>query len=387
MQRNLSADWIFTVSSAPIPNGVLRVSRDGEILAVYTAEEAAEHEFENIERFEGVLIPGFINTHCHLELSHLFGCIAERTGLPTFVREIVAQRAAPDQVVIRAMELADREMEQNGIVAVGDISNQSISRTVKQNSSLYYHTFVEVFGFNQSPKAIIENALKVKDELLPLKASIVPHAPYSVSKELFQEIKSVTQPDDILSIHNQETLAENEFFEKGTGHFDEMYLRLNTPKAEDHGGGKNAIEYHLPHLPANNLLLVHNTFTSKADINFALQQHQSVYWCFCPQANLYIEGNLPDVNLFLDSEVAITLGTDSLASNHQLSILAEMKVLQQQKQIPFNQLLKWATLNGARFLNIADQYGSFDIGKKPGVNLITLDEGDIINSTAVKRLI
>lgn len=387
MQRNLSADWIFPVSAVPIPNGVLRLSPAGEILAVFTAEEAELLHLENIERFEGVLVPGFINTHCHLELSHLFACIPEQTGLPAFVMEIVAQRAAPHEVVIGAMERADREMEQNGIVAVGDISNQSISRSVKQNSSLYYHTFVEVFGFHQSPDAIIESAVKIKEDFLPLKASIVPHAPYSVSKELFQEIKSVTQPDDILSIHNQETLAENEFFEKGTGHFEQMYERLNTPKADDHGGGKNAIEYHLPQLPANNLLLVHNTFTSKADINFALQQHQSVYWCFCPQANLFIEGNLPDVNLFLDSEVAITLGTDSLASNHQLSILAEMKVLQQHKQIPFNQVLKWATLNGARFLNIAKQYGSFDIGKKPGVNLITLDEGEIINSSTVKRLI
>ncbi len=387
MQRDLSADWIFPVSSAPIPNGMLRVAGDGEILAVYTAEEAALHQLENTERFEGILVPGFINTHCHLELSHLFGCIPEQTGLPAFVREIVAQRGASDEVVLEAMEQADREMEQNGIVAVGDIANQAISRTVKQNSSLYYHTFVEVFGFNQSPKSIIENALKIKKDFLPLKASIVPHAPYSVSEELFQEIKSVTQADDILSIHNQETQAENEFFEKGTGHFEQMYERLNMPKAAYHGSGKNAIEYHLPQLPLNNLLLVHNTFTSKADIDFALRQHQALYWCFCPQANLYIEGNLPNVDLFLERDVNITLGTDSLASNHQLSILAEMKVLQQQKQIPFNQLLKWATLNGARFLKIDQQFGSFEIGKKPGVNLITLDEREIIKSTTVKRLI
>lgn len=387
MQRNLSADWIFPVSSAPIPNGVLRLSRDGEILAVYTAAEAVLHQIENIERFEGVLVPGFINTHCHLELSHLYGCIPEKTGLPTFVRAVVAQRGATDEVVIAAMEKADREMQKNGIVAVGDIANQAISRKVKENSPLYYHTFVEVFGFSQSPKVVIENAIKIKEQFSPLKASIVPHAPYSVSKELFQEIESTTQPDDILSIHNQETAAENEFFEKGTGHFEEMYVRLNTPKATYHGGGKNAIQYHLPQLPSNHLLLVHNTFTSKADIDFAIKQHQSLYWCFCPQANLYIEGNLPDVDFFLEGDVKITLGTDSLASNHQLSILAEMKVLQEQKQIPFTELLKWATLNGASFLGIDAQYGSFEIGKKPGVNLIMLDDGNMINSIRVRSLI
>ena len=387
MQRNLSADWIFPVSSAPIANGVLRVTRDGEILAIHTAEQAATHKIEHIERYEGVLVPGFINTHCHLELSHLYGAIPEKTGLPAFVRSIVTQRAAIDEVVIAAMEKADREMYENGIVAVGDIANHAISADIKQRSPIYYHTFVEVFGFNESPETVIENAVKVKAQFSPLNASIVPHAPYSVSKELFELIRTATAPDDIVSIHNQETLAENEFFKTGTGHFEQMYVRLNMPKAVYHGAGKNALEYHLPQLPRNNLLLVHNTFTSKADIDFATQQHQALYWCFCPRANIYIEGNLPDVAVFLNSDVKITLGTDSLASNHQLSMLAEMQVLQQQKQVPFDKLLKWATLNGASFLNIDQQYGSFDVGKKPGVNLISLSEDQIIEVTTVNRLI
>lgn len=387
MHRYLSADWLFPVNSAPIPNGVLHLSPTGEILAILTAEQATAKGTENIAYFEGVLVPGFVNTHCHLELSHLYRCIPEGTGLPAFVKEIVAQRSATDNVVAAAMENADRQMYENGIVAVGDIANQAISAAVKKQSEVYYHTFVEVFGFNQSAQDTIANALTVKDNFSPLKASVVPHAPYSVSEELFNEIKAITQKADILTIHNQETLAENEFFEKGTGHFEVMYQRLNVPKAPYHGAGENSIHYHLPKLPQNNLLLVHNTFTSEADIVFAQQQHQSLYWCFCPNANLYIEGNLPNIQPFLAHQAKITLGTDSLASNHQLSILAEMQVLQEQQKVPFELLLQWATLNGAEFLGIAAQYGSFEIGKKPGVNLITLSEGQIINSTNVKRLI
>ncbi|MDQ8004286.1 MAG: amidohydrolase family protein [Pedobacter sp.] len=387
MQRYLSANWIYPVTSEPIANGVIEVADTGEITAILKQEETIQQNIEGIEQFEGVLVPGFVNTHCHLELSHLFEKIPEQTGLPAFVREIVAQRAAADEVVIAAMDAADKQMLENGIVAVGDISNQLLSKEVKQHSTLHYHTFVEVFGFNWPSQPIIDEALKIRDSYWPLKASIVPHAPYSVSNELFQYIERNTRPQDILSIHNQETAAESEFFERGTGDFEVMYQRMGVPKSEAHGTGENSLRYHLPKMPSNKSLLVHNTFTSKADIDFATAQHKDLYWCLCPNANLYIENNLPDVTLFIDPRIKVTLGTDSLASNHQLSILAEMQTLQQKKRIPFDELLKWATINGAEFLGIDNQYGSFEVGKTPGVNLIELSAGKIIKSNDVKRLV
>lgn len=387
MQRYLSANWIYPVTSEPIANGVIEVTEEGEIIAVLTPEEAIEKKIEGIEQFEGVLVPGFVNTHCHLELSHMFGKIPEQTGLPAFVREIVAQRAADDEIVLAAMGAADKQMYENGIVAVGDISNQLISKEVKQHSKLYYHTFVEVFGFDKPSQPILEEAVKMRDSYWPLKASIVPHAPYSVFNDLFQHIEKNTRPQDILSIHNQETAAENEFFERGSGDFEAMYQRMGVKKTAAHGTGENAIRYHLPQMPSNKTLLVHNTFTSKADIDFASAQHKDLYWCLCPNANVYIENNLPDVTLFIDPRVKVTLGTDSLASNHQLSILAEMQTLQQKKRVPFDELLKWGTINGAEFLGIADQYGSFEVGKTPGINLIEVGGAKIIKSNNVKRLI
>lgn len=387
MQRYLSANWIYPVTSQPIANGVLEVSAAGEILKIFTQEEAEAKSIGHVEKFEGVLVPGFVNTHCHLELSHLFGKIPEQTGLPAFVREIVAQRAATDEVVIASMQQADKQMYENGIVAVGDISNVLLSKVVKQNSPLYYHTFVEVFGFNRPSQPIMEEAVKIRDTYWPLNASVVPHAPYSVSTELFQLIEKNTRPQDILSIHNQETAAENEFFEKGTGDFELTYQRLGIPKSQAHGTGENAIRYHLPQMPPNRTLLVHNTFTSKADVDFALAQHKDLYWCLCPNANVYIEDNLPEVTLFMQPQVKVTLGTDSLASNHQLSILAEMQTLQQRKRIAFEELLAWGTINGAMFLGVESQFGSFEVGKKPGVNLVDLSETKIIKSNHVKRLI
>ena len=388
MQKFISANWIFPVTQPAMPNGILEINGEGEILQVLTQNEAKHKGITDIQFFEGALVPGFVNTHCHLELSHLYGKIAEQIGLPTFVKEIVAQRNASDEIVLAAMEEADQQMLANGIVAIGDISNQLISKRIKQKSKLYYHTFVEVFGFNRPSEPIIAEAIAIKNAYSPLKASIVPHAPYSVSADLFEKIALNTTEEDLLSIHNQETAAENEFFEHGTGDFDLMYQRLNIPKAEVHGNGKNSLNYHLPKLPKNvHTLLVHNTFSSKADVNFAKNEHQKLYWCLCPNANLYIENNLPAVDVLQSENVKITLGTDSLASNHQLSILSEIKTLQDHKKVSFDELLKWATLNGAEFLGIDKVYGSFEVGKTPGIlNINISDNLEIASTTVVKRL-
>jgi cytosine/adenosine deaminase-related metal-dependent hydrolase len=386
MVTYISADVVFPVSSNPIANGVIAVNDDGSIKAVLKPTEA--FGIENIIHYKGALVPGFINTHCHLELSHLRGKIEEKTGLPSFIKQILSQRQQPEEDIILAMQKADEEMSQNGIVAVGDISNLLISKSVKQQSKIYYHTFVEVFGFNRPSEPIIEAGLQLKAAFSPLKSSVVPHAPYSVSTSLFKEINKTTHSDDISSIHNQETSGENELFETGTGAFAEFFADLGIAQSEAHNAGKNSLNYHLPQLNKNiNTLLVHNTFSNKADVNFARNEHQKLYWCLCPNANLYIENNLPDVDLLKSEEVKITLGTDSLASNHQLSILAEMHTLQDHKNVSFEDALKWATLNGAEFLGIDAQYGSLEVGKKPGILYVNISKNKEISiDTIIKRL-
>ncbi len=382
----ISANVIYPVSAPPIKNGVIGLNEDGSIHSVLNQTQA--QHIIGVKHYDGVLVPGFINTHCHLELSHLRDKIEEKTGLTTFIKSILSLRQQPDEEVIDAMKKADQEMYVNGIVAVGDISNVLLSKDVKRVSNIYYHTFIEVFGFNRPSEPIIAEGIGLKNEFLPLKSTIVPHAPYSVSSELFNEIKTLTTENDIQSIHNQETIAENELFEAGIGKFADFFAELGIAQSNAHHSGENSLRYHLPQLAKNvNTLLVHNTFSTKADIVFANAQHKQLYWCLCPNANLYIENALPDVELLKNEAVKITLGTDSLASNHQLNILAEMKALQDYKHISFEESLKWATLNGAEFLGIDSQYGSLSIGKKPGINLIQLETNQNIEELKVKKIV
>jgi cytosine/adenosine deaminase-related metal-dependent hydrolase len=390
MDSYLSADWVYPVSSAPIKDGVISLDHKGVITGVFSAEEAKNLQ-NHVQKYKGILVPGFINTHCHLELSHLKGKIAEHTGLPSFVQQVISQRAASEEEICRAMLEADEEMYNNGIVAIGDISNQLISRAIKLNSKIYYHTFVEAMGFNpERAKEIIINAQKVRDAFFPLKATVVPHAPYSVSEELFAEIANLSGTEEVIvSIHNQETPDENAFFVAKKGHFLKLYEFLGLDITFFKASGKSSLQTYLSRLSAKaRKLLVHNTFTSEEDLIYANSVQKELYWCLCPNANLYIEGKLPHIGLFLQSEAVITLGTDSLASNHQLSILDEMKVLQEKESVPLEKLLRWATLNGARFLGVDHQFGSFENGKQPGVNLIEhMDEDQISAASRLRRLV
>lgn len=386
MIHYLSARFIYPISEAPIKNGVIGVSDNGTIREVLRPEQAKG--IESITYYDGVLVPGFVNTHCHLELSHLKEQIPENTGLPDFIKAVIQNRQAPSEKALQAMRDADYEMYKNGIVAVGDISNVIISKEVKMQSPLYYHTFVELLGFNKPSAPIIEAGLKLREEFSPLAASLVPHAPYSVSKSLFSEIHRNTRSTDLMSIHNQETEAEEQYFVEGTGKFADFFNGLGIAHEDGIGSGENSLRYHLPLLPKNvNTLLVHNTFVQKEDVEWANSQHDKLFWCLCPQANWYIERSLPDVEMLNQSKLKITLGTDSLASNHKLNMLSEMKILQDQLDIRFDQSIAWATLNGAAFLGKEDELGSFTIGKKPGVVFVDLKEGEMIeDSTKVKRL-
>lgn len=389
MLTYLSASTIYPVSTPAIDHGVIALDEQGCVKGLYTQQEAEALSLPVSQHYSGLLVPGFINTHCHLELSHLRDKISQHTGLFKFVSEVMKSRTADSSEIMKAMEQADEEMYQNGIVAVGDISNQAVSASVKQNSKIYYHTFVEAMGFNPAQaSSIIAKAKETMDSFEKTKASIVPHAPYSVSDALFAEIATISQTqENLLSIHNQETPSENEFFQHKTGAFLELYKMLGLDLEFYQASGKTSLQTTLPKLPKSRTLLVHNTQTSLADVAFAKTQHPDLYWCLCPNANRYIEDTLPDVHMLKNEGLRITLGTDSLASNQQLSILEEMKVLQRHKQISFQTLLEWATLNGAKFLGIEDTYGSFELGKKPGVVLLEAIENEQLSgATRIKRL-
>jgi len=385
MLQYFSADWIFPVKTQPIKNGVVVTKSNGEIVNLLTESQSKDL---NVKKYKGAIVPGFVNTHCHLELSHMFGQIPEKTGLVEFVKLIIKSRQSDEQQIKAAMEIADKQMLDNGIVAVGDISNQTISKEIKLKSEIYYHTFIEAMGFNpERAEAIMNHSKEIKDDFAPLHASIVPHAPYSVSLKLIDLINAAVEDGSFISIHNQETNEENTFFMNKDGGFLDLYGFLGLDIQFFKPTGKSSLQSFLPYIKNQKTLLVHNTVSNKEDVDFAKKTNPDLYWCLCPNANLYIEDKLPDIDLLINESVKITLGTDSLASNHQLNILSEMKILQRAKNINFEKLLSWATINGADFLGKEKELGTIEIGKTPGLNLIQLSDNFEIESDKVTKLL
>jgi cytosine/adenosine deaminase-related metal-dependent hydrolase len=367
----IHADWIYTLSGEPVKNGIIAIKESGEIENVFTEDSFSE--IAVIEKYDGSICPGFINTHCHLELSHMKGKVAEKTTLPGFITSLQSQRKASEEEIQAAITKADEEMWNNGIVAVGDICNGTDTVSQKSKSKIYYHSFIELFGFNPAlADDVFNRALILSENFGTLSNSIVPHAPYSVSRELFEKIKSYAQNlNQTLTIHNQETVSENDLYKSKTGAMAHMLEQFKLDLNAWKNTGLNSLPSVIDYFPETNpLILVHNTFTEENDIDVATSKHKKLYWCLCPNANLYIEDRLPDVNLFRRKKQKITLGTDSLASNHQLSIWEEIKTIKKHfPEIELNELLIWACKNGAEAMQLK-QFGTIEKGKHPGLNLI-----------------
>ena len=374
--RKFRADQLFDGFQLLDDQQVLVTDDNGVVQEIVPFEQAGD----NVKKFDGILSPGFINCHCHLELSHMKGLISEHTGLVKFVLTIVQQRHFPEEEILQAIEKAEDEMLRNGIVATGDICNNTLTLTQKTKGRLYYHNFIETSGFNPTiARERFERSagffkLYGSNYSIPVESnSIVPHAPYSVAHELWEMI--VNFPGNhLLTIHNQETIGEDEWFRVKQGEFSDLYKQLNIDSSFFKSTGKSSLQSYLPKFLRNqSVIMVHNVYTSEEDILFS--QSPSVNcqltWCFCPNANQYITGKLPDIDLFIKHSCDIVLGTDSLASNHHLSILEEMKTIKKHfPHIEIKEMLKWATSNGAKALEMDQLLGSFEKGKRPGIVLI-----------------
>jgi len=206
-------------------------------------------------------------------------------------------------------------------------------------------------------------------------------------------IRENNKPNSTVSIHNQETKHEDDLFNSKTGDFLDFYEGFGFPLKDFKATGKNSIFHAMSKMdPKQRTLFVHNTRTSAEDIAAAQNWSSNVYWATCANANLYIENALPNYQAFIDAKAKMTIGTDSLSSNWQLSVFEEMKTIKKYNSyIPTSTLIEWATYNGAVALGFDDTLGSFTVGKKPGVVLIDCeldaDEEAILTNAEVKRLV
>jgi cytosine/adenosine deaminase-related metal-dependent hydrolase len=381
--RLLTADRIHNGHSFLAEGSVLEVTDDGRIVTVHSSGR------EGAEYFNGILCPGFVNAHCHLELSHMRDIIPKGTGLIPFLQTVVRQRTGfMDEQKKAARHEAYNELLRNGVVAVGDIANTTDTLDLRAQGGLHTHTFVECIGFSETGAAArfayakegLEAFAVQQSENVVLRQSVVPHAPYSVSPELFWMVNEA-EPGSLISIHNQEGEAEDEYYRSKTGPVRDLLEGFAIDDAFFKPSGKSSLQTYLPLFGQSHpMLLVHNTCSSADDVAYTQDRQLPPFWCLCPNANLYIEERLPDVMMIASHTDNICIGTDSLASNSQFSILAELKVLDSAfPAIGWERLLRWATGSGAKALQMERIVGSFSEGLKPGVlHISDVEKGSVL---------
>lgn len=369
-------------------NSVLITDEEGTIESIIPESQAGS----DVSVQKGILSPGLINCHCHLELSHLKGVIPPGTGLIEFLLTVVTKRDFAREIILKKIKEAEQEMYQNGIVAVGDISNTADCIETKSKSRIRWQNFIEVLNISdEKSAATIGQYNKIAKEHIDKLPSehrtvLTPHAPYTIGKKTFELLNELTA-SKIISIHNQEHPDEDLLYKSGTGEFLRLLRFFGFRSSPLPVTGQSSLRSWMRYFDKQKrILLVHNTYTSAEDVEFSREYAEDrgveIVFCLCPNANIYIENQLPPVEMLVANNCHIVLGTDSYSSNWQLSITKEMQAIRKAfPQIPLETILQWATMNGAVALDWQKDFGSFERGKKPGV--VVIDE-DLSTS---KRLI
>ena len=391
--KRIAAQFVYPLDGrAPISKGYVEYDEnDGTIISVGECPDGEEV-------LSGALVPGFVNGHCHVELSHLHKKFRKGTGMAGFIDQINELRdwAGNDVKAKLVKEWMDK-MWKDGVSAMADISNDESSFAVKKDHPMYTRTFLEVFGSEpEMCEGVMKDvtALNVIADQTGIDAAPTPHSCYTMSPQLLSASAASGLERGFISYHSQESQEEEDLLLSGSGAMYENRKRsgMSTPPVT----GESSLKYFIDRLADakrppydEHILLVHNVCLSQDDINAAKSVMKNVYWAVCPLSNIFIHNALPPVPLMRENGLKVIVGTDSLSSNDDLDIVKELYCLHANfPEVSMNQLLEWACLNGAQFLK-KDELGSLAPGKRPGVVLITdIDaEGNLTADSRSERII
>lgn len=345
-------------------NIVIEVDATGEIVAVIERESI--DNMASVEFYPGILIPGMVNLHCHLELSYLKGAIAEHTGFAGFARAIGAVRNNyTREQRLHAASLADSRMWQEGVQAVLDIANDDLVMEIKERSKIEYRTLFELFGLGCRA---IDRHIELADKYT--NADITPHSTYSLQDEVFKSCCKANR--STISIHLLESSAESELYD-GSGSLKEWYDHMGW-ECDFVGYGSPARRVVESIDPNRNVVVVHGCRATSDDAAL-LDNHfaKGATWALCPESNRYISNDRPPVDILRKGGCRIGMGTDSLASARSLSMIDNLRLL---SDIPLSELLTWATKRGAEALEM-EHLGELAVGKRPGI--VVIEDVDLHN--------
>ena len=395
------ARWVVPVSRPPIENGAI-ATFEGKIVGVGPASELRPSYQAEIKDYgDSILCPALINTHSHLELSPLKWRLSPSNSFVDWVRALIEARnqIRPEEWK-PAIYQAIKEMQKNGIIAVGDVGNLDVIPffSSKKDAAwpfrgIFFQELVcpilneaeEEIPF--SPPFSNERVAELLDILgSSFHYAFSAHAPYSVAPQVLKAIKAWDQSHGMpFPIHVAESEEEIEFLRSGQGPIRELLkekghwpLNYDLPKA-------SPVRYlEILGLLDRHTVCVHCVQVDRDDISILAKSGASV--CLCPRSNVFLGVGVPPVEELHAAGIPLALGTDSLASNDQLSIFAEMASLSKLAPcLPPEAIFRAGTHGGARALGISEELGSLASGK--AAIFLAIASGPISNKNILEFLV
>jgi aminodeoxyfutalosine deaminase len=362
----LKASWVLPIAGPALRDGRVAVHA-GRVAWVGRAGDAAEPEGPVRDLGPGVLLPGLVNAHTHLELSHLAGQLPFGSGFVPWVEGVVASRGRfTDAEVRSAAGAAIRFLEERGTVAVGDVSNALAHLDLLAASRLSTVVWLELLAWDPAKAESIlswadERLAAVAPTLRPgLEVRLAAHAPHSVSPALFRALVARGGPS---AIHLAESPDEAAFLGDGGGRWPAFLERRGLGHVAFDPPGGSPVRY------ADGLGVLHSRLVAAHGVQVDAADREvlarrGVHVVLCPRSNRNLGVGIADVPAFAAAGVRLSLGTDSLGSAETLDVLEEAVLLHRQfPGLDPAAIVRMATLGGAEALGFGD-LGSIAPGKR-----------------------
>jgi aminodeoxyfutalosine deaminase len=377
----LRAAWVIPVSSAPLEGGAVLVmgSRIAAVGAYPALRRQAPVATRSIDCGDAAIVPALVNAHTHLELTALHNQMPlPQPGFPAWLRRLLPLRAALSEAQRLQSSLeGHRQLLDNGVAVYGDVTSRVDPGRANTNGLPRGHAFVEVLGFDGISLQVSLEGLGAQDLLTrgaPQETvSLAAHACYSTSAALIQAAKAWDREHGApFSIHVAEHPEEMQFLQDGSGFCRDLLESLGRWVPGWKAPGVSPVAY-LDALGVldERTLLVHAVHLTQRDWRTVAARRCSV--CFCPRSNAALQAGRPVIETAVRLGIPAALGTDSLASNTDLSLFAEAAfVLAQHPGVPAEAIITMATLGGARALQQHADFGSIEAGKRAALLAVQL---------------
>jgi cytosine/adenosine deaminase-related metal-dependent hydrolase len=375
------AAWLCPIAQAPIRHGWVAI-RDGRIAAI--GAEADPPPTPPTDLGDAAILPGLVNAHTHLELSWLRDRVPPAASFVDWIKQLFLTRGGRserpgDAKVTDAARNAAREMRESGTAAVGDISNSLATVEAIQTNGMLGLVFHELLGFNLTNGQSVADtrplrAMAARFGAGAVRVSVAPHAPYSVSPELFRAIREEVDGSDvpITSVHLGESESEVDFLRDGSGPWPGILKWVGSEREGWRPPGLSPVAYldGLGVIDAGTLI-VHAVQMQDADLRRLAEIGCTVVTC--PRSNQWVGVGMPPIARFYAAGVKVAVGTDSLASVGDLNLFAELHTMRWlAPSVPARTLLASATRVGAEALGLGDELGTIEVGKRAELIAVTL---------------